>query len=125
VQVPGSYMAAGAGLPHDLAQYVVEAAVGYDNGFWGLVSRGATFRSTGRKRTKPGRALIAANRDALDESEQLAAVHLAAWHRGDATVVTSMLQRAFEQWSSMGDGDTLIFEWPAPSGSKGKRSSIE
>src|SRR4051794_35978222 len=85
VRVPGPYMAAGAGLPHDLAQYVVEAAVGFDNGFWGLVARGATFRSTGRKRTKPGRAIIAANRDALDESEQVAAVHLEAWRRGDVT----------------------------------------
>jgi hypothetical protein len=124
IRVPGAHMAVGNGLPHDLAQYVVEAAVGYDNGFWGLVSRGATFRSTDRKRTKPGRALIAANRGALDASEQLASVHLASWRSGEGTAVTAMLERAFRQWSSMGDGDTLIFEWPTPSGMLGARSAV-
>jgi hypothetical protein len=113
-------MAAGAGLPHDLAQYVAEAAVGLDDGFWGLVARGATFRSTGRKRTKPGRAVIAANRQGLDDSERIAALHLASWRQGEATAVASELQHAFEQWRAMGDGDTLTFAWPSSSGEVGR-----
>src|SRR4051812_9711494 len=52
-RVPGPMMGVGFDLPHDLAQYVVEAATAYPNGFWGLVAKGATFKSTGRRRTKP------------------------------------------------------------------------
>ena len=51
-------MAGEKGIPHDLAQYVIEAATGYQGGFWDLVSKGATFKSTGRRRTKPGRAVM-------------------------------------------------------------------
>jgi len=58
--------------PHDLVQYIVEAATHYEHGFWGLVARGATFRSTGRRRTKPGRAVIAQHRSELQASEHLA-----------------------------------------------------
>ncbi len=50
-------MAVGKDIPHDLGQYVIEAAAGYGHGFWGLVARGATFKSTGRRQTKPGRVL--------------------------------------------------------------------
>jgi len=46
-RVPGSLMGYGRGLPHDLVQYVVEAGAEYEHGFWGLVGKGATFRSTG------------------------------------------------------------------------------
>jgi hypothetical protein len=38
-------MGYGRDLPHDLAQYVIEAATGYEQGFWGLVAMGATFKS--------------------------------------------------------------------------------
>jgi hypothetical protein len=62
-------MARGKGIPHDLAQYVIEAATGYREGFWDLLSKGATFNSTGRRRTKPGRALIADNRNELAGAE--------------------------------------------------------
>jgi hypothetical protein len=75
-RVPGTLMGFGTEAPHDRVQYVIEAATGYDVGFWGLVARGATFRSTGRRRTRPGRAIIAAHRDELRVSEQLAVVHL-------------------------------------------------
>ena len=42
----GSTMAARAGhidLPHDLAQFVVEATLGLEEGFWNLVANGATL----------------------------------------------------------------------------------
>ena len=78
-RIPGTVMALGrGGISHDLAQYVVEASTGYQVGFWGLLSRGATFKSTGRKRTQPGRALIATHRPELGQSEQIAAIHLGA-----------------------------------------------
>jgi hypothetical protein len=51
-------MAARAGhtdLPHDLAQFVVEAALGLEAGFWNLVANRATFKSVGRRQTVPGR----------------------------------------------------------------------
>jgi len=35
-RIPGTTMALGrGGLPHDLAQMIVEASVGIDRGFWG------------------------------------------------------------------------------------------
>lgn len=114
--VPGSVMAAGAGLPHDLGQYVVEAATGFRLGFWGLLEQGATFKSTGRRRTKPGRAVIAAHRADLDESERLAGAHLARWHRGEQTDVARHLDAALEAWQSLEIGDRLAFQWPSPVG---------
>ena len=41
----GTTMASGRHLPHDLAQFVVEKALGLDCGFWGLLAKGATFKS--------------------------------------------------------------------------------
>jgi hypothetical protein len=114
--VPGSHMAAGAGLPHDLAQYVIEASTGYAHGFWGLLARGATFKSTRRKRTKPGRAVIAEHRAELINSEVLAGRHLGEWHAGVATTVTQALDAALDQWRQLAVGDRLVFEWPSPRG---------
>jgi nucleotide-binding universal stress UspA family protein len=33
----------GAALPHDLAHYVIERALGIDHGFWGLLAAGAVL----------------------------------------------------------------------------------
>ena len=81
-------MAENKDLPHDLAEYVIEASAGARNGFWGCVAAGATFKSTGRKRTKPGRAVIARHRPEIVASEQLANTHMCAWHAGERTDVT-------------------------------------
>ena len=114
--VLGPTMAAGKDLPHDLAQYVIEATTGYERGCWGLLAAGATFRSTRRRRTKQGRALIAVNRQALVDSEVLAGAHLAAWRRRDPTPVTAALDAALAHWRALGIGERLVFEWPAPTG---------
>jgi hypothetical protein len=56
-RLQGSTMAARSGhtdLPHDLAHFVVEAGLGLEHGFWNLVANGATFRSLGRRPTRPG-----------------------------------------------------------------------
>jgi hypothetical protein len=109
-------MAAGKGIPHDLAQYVIEAATGYKNGFWDLVAKGATFNSTGRRRTKPGRAVIAAHRAELAGAEALAGLHLGLWRAGDASPVSAALSRALEQWRGLSAADRLVFDWPSPDG---------
>ncbi len=76
----GTTMASGRDLPHDLAQLVVEATLGLQHGFWGLLANGATFRSVvGRRRTQPGQRLISVHREALHATEHLANV---TWLRG-------------------------------------------
>jgi hypothetical protein len=55
----GSTMASGRDLPHDLAQFVVEATLGLEHGFWGLLAKGATFKSVpGRRRTQRANSLF-------------------------------------------------------------------
>jgi len=116
IKVPGTIMASGKVIPHDLAQYVIEAATGYRDGFWGLVSKGATFKSTGRRRTKPGRALIAEHRDELAGSERLAGEHMQRWQAGERSVVTDALTRARDQWNGLSFRQGLTFDWPSTNG---------
>lgn len=118
VRVPGTTMGAGDGstLPHDLTQYVIEAATGYRNGFWELVAKGATFKTTGRRRTRPGRAVIAEHRAELLKSEQHAQRHTATWLAGERTPVTEALDRALEQWRALDEHHVLVFAWPSASG---------
>ena len=121
-RVPGTMMGYGRDVPHDIVQYVVEAATGYENGFWGLLAKGATYRSAQRRRTKPGRAVIAQHRDELRASEHLAGVHVAQWRAGMNTPVTRALDCARERWDAMSVGDELVFEWPSPCGRVTDRS---
>jgi hypothetical protein len=112
-RVPGTVMGgARTRLPHDLVQYVVEAATGCERGFWGSVAKGATFKSTGRKRTKPGRAVIAANREEIVASEHLANHHVASWYGGEQTEVTRALTAAEKQWRGLRPGEAIVFDWP-------------
>jgi hypothetical protein len=115
-RVPGSVMAAGKDIPHDLAQYVIEAATRCPNGFWGCVAHGARFKSMGRKRTRPGRAVIAEHRAELVASEHLAGEHMFRWRGGEKTDVTRALDQALRQWRGLGTGQVLAFEWPSPVG---------
>jgi hypothetical protein len=116
-------MALGRGvISHDLAQYVIEAATGYQHGFWGLLAVGATFKSTGRRRTKPGRDVIAAHRAELIESEQLAGLHFSDWQQGRSTSVTAALDRASEQFQALRPHERLVFIWPA---SEGRIETVE
>jgi hypothetical protein len=89
-RLQGSTMAARASrteLPHDLAQFVVEASLGLEEGFWNLVANKATFKSLGRRQTKPGRQLIAAHREKLNEVERVVKAHVEAWRDGHPTPV--------------------------------------
>lgn len=110
-------MAAGKGIPHDLAQYIIEASTGYRHGFWELVATGATFNSTGRRRTKPGRAIIAEHRAELAGAEELAGRHLADWRAGKDSPVSDALNRALDQWKDLAADQRLVFQWPSAIGS--------
>jgi hypothetical protein len=115
-RVPGTVMGVGNDIPHDLAQYVIEAATRYEYGFWGCVADGATFKSTGRKRTHPGRAVIAEHRAEILASEHLANAHLYLWKSGEKTNVTRALDHALRQWRGLGRTRQLVYEWPSPVG---------
>lgn len=113
-RVPGTAMALGrGGMPHDLLQLLVEASVGIDDGFWASVENGATFKSTGRRRTKPGRAVIAANRDGLDRAERVVGDHLRRWSRAEPTPAAEALDDYRERWDALADGEGLSLEWPS------------
>lgn len=98
-------------LPHDLAQFVVEAALGLE-GFWNLLANGATFKSLGRHQTKPGRRLIADHRAELNEAEGIVNVHVAAWRDGDPTPVGPALDAMLARWRALRVGEELVVEWP-------------
>ena len=113
-RVPGTSMALGdGGLPHDLVQLIVEGVVGVDRGFWGSVAAGATFKSTGRKRTRPGRAVIAANRAAIAEAEGVVGDHYRRWQRGEPTPTAAHFDDIARRWAALGDGGELVIEWPS------------
>lgn len=66
-----------AGLPHDMAHYLVERGLGFERGFWGAVAAGAVFKGmevvSGRRPPHAGersKAIIKA------EHHQLAAAEL-------------------------------------------------
>lgn len=99
-------------LPHDLAQFVVEATLGLEEGFWNLVANGATFKSLGRRQTKPGRQLIAAHRAELNEAEKVVNAHVAAWRDGDPTPVGPALDAMLARWRALRVGEELVVEWP-------------
>jgi len=107
-------MALGRGdMPHDLTQLVVEAAVGLSYGFWGCVAAGATFKSTGRKRTKPGRAIIAQHQEDLRQTEIITGQHVELWKSGQDTLVTRELSRIAALWDRLDEHDELVVDWPS------------
>jgi hypothetical protein len=90
----------------------VEVTFGLEEGFWNLVANGATFKSLGRRRTKPGRQLIAAHRAALNEAEKVVNDHVAAWRDGEPTPVGPALDAMLARWRALPVGEELVVEWP-------------
>ena len=114
-QVRGSTMAARSahtGLPHDLAQFVVEAGLDLEHGFWNLVANGASFQSLGRRPTKPGRQLIATYRVELNQVEGVVNAHVQAWRDGRPTPLAPELEAMLRRWRALGPGQALVVEWP-------------
>jgi hypothetical protein len=112
-RVPGTTMAAGRDLPHDLAQLVIEATLGRPDGFWGCVAMGATFKSLGRRRTEPGRQVIHDHLDGLQRAEAEANIHYGAWRAGAPTETRPALDAFLERWQTLPRGSTLVVEWPS------------
>ena len=109
----GTTMAAGRSLPHDLTQFVIERALDFREGFWGLLASGATFASVpGRRPTRPGRALVRAHHAALVDVEGIVNGHYLAWRRGEATPVGPALDAMFARWRALPEGEPLVLEWP-------------
>jgi hypothetical protein len=109
----GTTMASGRDLPHDLAQFVVEATLGLHHGFWGLLANGATFKSVvGRRRTQPGQQLIRTHREALNATEHLVNAHVAAWRTGAPTPAGSALDAMYARWQALPMGEELRVDWP-------------
>ena len=109
----GTTMASGRDLPHDLAQFVVEATLGLQHGFWGLLANGATFKSVvRRRRTKPGQQLIHTHREALNATEHLVNAHVAAWRTGAPTPAGPALDTMYARWQALPVGEELRADWP-------------
>jgi len=109
----GTTMASGRHLPHDLAQFVVEKALGLDCGFWGLLAKGATFKSVpGRRRTRPGREVIRAHAARLDNAEGPVNAHVNAWRAGAHTPVGAALDAMLTRWQALPVDEVLHLDWP-------------
>lgn len=113
-RVPGPTMAAGGDLPHDLATFVIEDALGIEHGFWGCVAKGATFRSLRRKRTEPGKAVIRRHADELDDAEHRVNECYFAWRRGEPTPVDDALDEMLARWRQLAEGEAIVLEWAQP-----------
>jgi hypothetical protein len=113
-RIPGSTMALGRPwlIPHDLEQMIVEGALGIDRGFWGSIAAGATFKSTGRKRTPKGREVIKQNRQVIQETELVVQDHAARWAAGEPTPTAPHLDEFTRIWKRLGNGGSITVEWP-------------
>lgn len=122
-RVPGTAMAAGPDVPHDLATFVIEEALGIEHGFWGCVAAGATFRSLGRTRTPQGATVIRRHLADLDEAERRVNDAFFAWRRGEPTSAGAALDAACAAWRELPPGGELVYEWPpARTGRRGRRA---
>lgn len=78
-----------ATMPHDLAHFVIEKALGIRQGFWGSVADGAVFGSlthvSGRRRSRAAErsnGLLKANKDILTATENLVGLFNQAFEEG-------------------------------------------
>ena len=110
-RVPGTAMAAGGDLPHDLSTFVIESTLGLAHGFWGCVAEGATFRTLGRRRTPQGRAVIQRHLSELDAAERRVNEVYSAWRRGEPTPVDEELAHMLQRWRDLPAGADLVLDW--------------
>ncbi|MGH9271156.1 MAG: hypothetical protein ACRDZ2_07770 [Ilumatobacteraceae bacterium] len=90
-----------------------EAHFGIEDGFWGLLARGATFRhGTQQRATKSGRQLIRDHRAALAAAEATGNQHHFAWAQGHPTPVAPTFDRLARLWDAVPEGGTLTIQWP-------------
>jgi len=91
---------------------VVEATLGLEHGFWGLLAKGATFKSVpGRRRTQPGQQLVRAHREELDAVERFVNAHVTAWRTGTVTPAAPALESMLARWRALRGGEELRLVW--------------
>ena len=125
-RMTGGHMPIGRGvIPHDLGHMATEAVLGLEFGFWGLLARGATFRrGTDRRRTRPGRAIIAEHRDELERAEALGNDHHVRWRDGEPTPVGPTFDALATAWTTLPEGGTLTVQWPSLTLIAGRASGV-
>ena len=69
-------------------------------------------RGTDQRVTRPGRALIAEHRAALNAAESLGNAHHTLWMEGKPTPVSPIFNRLAELWRAVPDEGTLTVRWP-------------
>jgi hypothetical protein len=106
-----SHMAGASRMPHDLATFVIEQNLSIAGGFFNLVAHGAVFRSSGRRITRSGRALIVANRAALEDAERRVNQVQSSWARDLPTPAGSALTDADERWRALDPEGCLECAW--------------
>ncbi len=100
-------------IPHDMVHLAAEGHLGIEDGIWGLLARGATFRrGTDRRPTRPGRALVRDHRADLQRAEDVGNVHGLAWRRGEPTPVAPTFERLAAAWAAVPPGGSLTIAWP-------------
>jgi hypothetical protein len=100
-------------IPHDMIHLAAEGHLGIEDGVWGLLARGATYkRGTDRRPTRPGRALVRDHRDALHAAEHAGNTHGHAWLHGQPTPVAPTFERLAAAWAAVPPGGTLTITWP-------------
>jgi len=87
-------------LPHDIAHYVVEKALGLDHGFWGRVAAGAVFPSMsyvdGRRKPKAAersKSALKAHPDAFADAEVLVRIFSETIREGYALAAPILTHR--------------------------------
>jgi hypothetical protein len=143
-RVRGNGQRSGRELPHDVAHFAVERALGLTHGFWGSVAAGAVFTSmthvSGRRRphaADTSKALKREHRADIGYAEQLvwlveqiAGQDDAAIRRLTARVfatqpppypqpavlrsATLALRGVGQRWRALHPGGQLELTWPAP-----------
>jgi hypothetical protein len=93
----------------------VQHAGGVRYGFWGLVADGATFASMRKRRTRPGRAVIATHRAELDATEARVHAEAHVLESGGASPLRAEWNAMVARWAALPVGWTLELEWPLPS----------
>jgi hypothetical protein len=110
---PGSTMAAGRDLPHDLMQFTIERALQIRDGFWGLLAHGGWFASVpGRRPTPQGRAIVREHYAALVAVEGVVNGHYRAWKHQETTPLKPELDVVYARWLALGESEPLTVEWP-------------
>lgn len=97
--------------PRDLAHYVIDAATGFQCGFWRCLARGVTLRNTGRPLTRTT-SCIAEHRKDVDASKPLADHRLRHGQPGNGRTSQSLLDPVMAQWRQL--KERLVFVSPSP-----------